>query len=124
MAWQRVRSYGRGCSGERMKFFITRFSRKRCELRVREAFDEKPAISLREDAGIQNGDQPAILRRANQAADALPKLDQRVGQRELVEWISASVADVIAARLCDWVGGRIERQPRDDHLRERVAGDV
>ena len=107
-----------------MKFFNTCFSRQRGELRVRQAVDEQPPVRFRHYTRIEDRDEAAIACGADQSPDSLAELHQRIRQRELVEGIAAALANVIAARLGDGVRGWIERETRDNHLRERIAGNI
>ena len=107
-----------------MKFLIPGFSRQRGELCLWQAFDEEPTIGFRQQARIQNRDQPAIVCLPDQAANSLSELDQCVRQREFVEGIATAITNVIAARLGNRMSGWIERQAGDDHLGQRVSGDV
>src|SRR6266498_1867330 len=104
-----------------MKFYVTRFPRNNCELGLRQAVDEEPAIRFREHAGVENRHESAIGGGADEPTYPLAKLDQRIGQRELVERVSTAITNVIAARFGDRMRRRIEREARDDHLGERVA---
>ena len=107
-----------------MEFLATRFPRECGEFGLRQAVEKQSSIAFCEQARIEQRDEAAIGLGANQPADTLPKLDEGVGQGEFVEGTAARVADVFALGFGDGMSGGIEGEARDDHLRERVAGDI
>ena len=94
------------------------------EISLWQRIEKKTPVSFLHYAGIQNGDHSSVTCRSYEPTDSLPKLDQSVRQRELVEGITISVPNVIALCLRDRMRRGIERQARDDHLRQGVSWNV
>src|SRR4030095_16660817 len=61
---------------------------------------------------------------ANQTADALAKLQNRLRQRKLAEGIPAARLNRFDARFNEWMVRNRKRQARDDDVRKCLSGNI
>ena len=90
----------------------------------REGLQEDLAVALASDARIEEDEDAAIFKRANEAAEALLKGENCLGDLVVEEGAGAGFFDGAHARLDNGVRGNGERKAVDDDATEGFALDV
>src|SRR5205814_9514164 len=85
---------------------------------------KSPAVGTGHDSIIQDHHDAVIAFRADETADALAQFQDRFWKRVFRERVAAVRFNQFQLRLDQRMIGHRERQPRDDHIRERVARHI
>lgn len=91
---------------------------------LRQGVQEESAVGLRENARVEDGNDPSIRGSSNEAPDALPEFDDRCRQRQFGEGIPSGIANGIALCFEERMRRWIEWQPCHDDLGKGAARDV
>src|ERR1051326_1344707 len=86
--------------------------------------EEKLAVALGFDAGVEDDDDAAIRFAADEAAKALLELDDGLGDGVFHEWVAAPALDGIESRFDDRLIGDREGELDDDYVAELIPLDV
>src|SRR5215212_7221203 len=87
----------------------------------RQAFKEETPVGLGFHPRVEDGEDAAVGRRADQAAEPLFQGDDRLRHGVFIEGVAALVVDIFLARGHHRVGRDGERELGDDYARKRLA---
>ncbi len=90
----------------------------------RDRLQEGAAVRLREDARIENYHDPRVALGADQATDALPQFQDRLGQRVFRKRVASAFLNRLEPRFDQRMIRHGKRQARDDDVGERLPGDI
>ena len=85
---------------------------------------KRAAVWLVDDPAVEHDDRAGIRLAADEAADALAKFEDSLGERIAFEGPPALGLDRFEAGLGERVVGSGKRKPSDDDVRERFSRDV
>ena len=90
----------------------------------RQGLKEDLAVALASNAGIEEDEDAAVFKRADEAAEALLESENGFGDLVVEEGAAAGFLDGAHASLDDGVGGNSEGKAVDDYTAKRFALDV
>src|SRR5437764_15075518 len=96
----------------------------RCYSTWRQALQERLAIHLCAQSGIEHRQHSAISRASNQTTKSLLQTDNGLRNAVFIKTRAALIFDLSLARSHNWIAGNGERQLIDDHTRQLRATHV
>src|SRR5262249_46888239 len=88
---------------------------------VRQGLQERPAVALGQHARVEQNDHAGVAAGANEPAETLLQLDDRLRHLVVEKGHTACRLDGLTAGLDDRPVRDGERQPRDQDVRQRLA---